>query len=480
MAQLVKPKRASRAAELKLWRSRQPDENGLLPFQSAFVAAVSRKEKPAGVLALSVPRGNGKSWLSGGLVARSLTPGDPLFESGVENILVSSSTNQARIVLEFARQALGEVQGYRWRNDGVTHLESRARVRIVSSDARRALGLGANVRLIVADEPGAWSPIQGRRLWDAMLTSLGKRRTQIIIVGTLSPAPLTGPASWWPSLVAEGSGEGRHVALLQADPAKWRDFGEVLRVNPVCAVNPYLRETLELEHAAALKSENAARTYRQFRCNIPGDPVEARVFSASELMTVCARPAPPREGAPVLSIDTGGFLSWSAACAIWPNGRVELWALAGPGSSVTLTEAEGLFIGPSEVPPVETILSRVADFPEPPSLVVGDPHRYIELQQWARSRGVRCALRGGRSANLVGDVQAARRLLLDDKAAIALGAPLLQLAASEVSLTGDGRGLRKTGQGRDDPLRALLLCAGAAQPQAAPLGGGVHVQGPAW
>ena len=164
-----------------------------MPFQSAFVSAVSRKDKPAGVLALSVPRGNGKSWLCGGLVARSLTPGDPLFEPGVENILVSSSTNQARIVLEFARQALGEVEGYRWRNDGVTHLESRARVRIVSSDARRALGLGANVRIIIADEPGAWSPIQGRRLWDAMLTSLGKRKTQIIVVGTLAPAPLTGP-----------------------------------------------------------------------------------------------------------------------------------------------------------------------------------------------------------------------------------------------------------------------------------------------
>ena len=106
-----------------------------------------------------------------------LTPGDPLFEPAVENILVSSSTNQARIVLEFARAALGESDGYRWRNDGVVHLASRARVRIVSSDARRALGLGANVRLIIADEPGAWSPIQGRRLWDAMLTSLGKRRT---------------------------------------------------------------------------------------------------------------------------------------------------------------------------------------------------------------------------------------------------------------------------------------------------------------
>ena len=182
-----------------------------------------------------------------------------------------------------------------------------------------------------------------------------------------------------------------------------------------------------------------------------------------------------------MSTDTGGLLSLSSGCAIWPeSGRIELWAISGPGSSVMLTEADGLFVGPSEVPPVESILARVADFPEPPSLVVGDPHRFPEVQQWARSRGIRCALRGGRSSNLVGDVQAARRLLLDDGAAFALGGTLLQLAAGEVSLTGDGRGLRKTGQGRDDPLRAFLLCAGAAQPQAAPLAGVVHVQPPSW
>ena len=91
----VKPARASRAGYLREWRARKAVERSeggfLLPFQRQFVAAVSRTEKPAGVLALSVPRGNGKSWLCGGLVARSVTPDDPLFEPGVENILVSSS-----------------------------------------------------------------------------------------------------------------------------------------------------------------------------------------------------------------------------------------------------------------------------------------------------------------------------------------------------------------------------------------------------
>ena len=425
----VKPARASRAGYLREWRARKAVERsdgGLMPFQSAFVAAVSRKDKPAGVLALSVPRGNGKSWLCGGLVARSVTPGDALFEPGVENILVSSSTNQARIVLDFAHAVLGEVEGYRWRMDGVVHLESRARVRIVSSDARRALGLGANVRIIIADEPGAWSPIQGRRLWDAMLTSLGKRRTQILIVGTLAPAPLTGPASWWPALVAEGSGDGRHVSLLAADPEKWRDFDEVLRCNPVASINPFLRETLEREHRAALKSERAARTFKQFRCNIPGDPVESQpLITAAEFERCCARKVPPAEGRPIVGIDLGGNRSWSAAAALWPTGRIEAWALApgvpslaeqeqadhvADGGYGELVKSGGLSVDAGRaVPSVERLLSRIWAWE--PLAIVSDPYRSPELHKAVsgRARVVERARSGGESTS---NIQSAPQLAI--------------------------------------------------------------------
>ena len=45
------------------------------------------------------------------------------------------------------------------RIDGVEPtLRVRTRVQVISSsDSRRALGLGANVRIVIADEPGAWS-----------------------------------------------------------------------------------------------------------------------------------------------------------------------------------------------------------------------------------------------------------------------------------------------------------------------------------
>ena len=461
---------------------------GLLPFQSAFISAVCRKENPPVIAGLSCPRANGKSWLCGGLVARSLTPGDPLFEAGVENILVSSSTNQARIVLEFARSALGESDGYRWRNDGVVHLESRARVRIVSSDARRALGLGAAVRLIIADEPGAWSPIQGRRLWDAMLTSLGKRKTQIIVVGTLAPAPLRGVASWWPSFVASGTGDGRHVALLQADPEKWESFDEVARVNPVASINPYLRKTLEREHRAALESERAARTFRQFRLNIPGEPVESQpLITSAEFARVCARAVPASEGRPVIGVDLGGTRSWSAACALWPSGRIEAWAMAPGQPSLAEQEKEdqvpdstyselvksgGLAVDEGRaVPDIGLLLARIWAWE--PSVLVADPYRSSELNQVAggRVRIVERARGGGESTS---NVQSLRSLLLDSDSGVTQASrALLGAAFEQTNLVIDNSGVTRVSKvdkkrSRDDAAASLLLAAGEQARRPAP------------
>ena len=49
-----------------------------------------------------------------------------------------------------------------------------------------------------------------------------------------------------------------------------------LRVNPVASVNPHLRRALEREHKSALESDRAARTFRQFRLNIPGEKVDSQ------------------------------------------------------------------------------------------------------------------------------------------------------------------------------------------------------------
>ena len=409
-------KRSARRAEAK---------GELLKFQQEFVDVV--ESAAVDIAVLSCPRANGKSWLAGQLIARSLTPGDALHESNVENILVSASRAQASIVLEFARQSMGDDTGVRWRADGAEHLASRARVKVISSDSRRALGLGASVRLIVADEPGAWGPTAGRRLWDACATALGKRRTTLIAIGTLAPSPTTGPASWWPAVVSSGSGDGRHVSLLQAVPERWRDFSETLRVNPVAAINDHLRKTLEREHEAALKSELAARTFRMYRLNLPGDPVDAQpLITSSEWQRVVERQVPECEGSPVVGIDLGGSRSWSAAAALWPSGRIEAWAVApgvpglaeqeredqvAEGAYLELVRSGGLSVDADRaVPGIGTLLSRIWSWS--PVAIVCDPYRVQELHQVVsgRVRIVERARGGGESTS---NVQSLRSLLLD-------------------------------------------------------------------
>ena len=60
----------------------------LLPFQRRFLKAAFT---PAGieVAALSLPRGSGKTTLLALLATRSLTPGDPLFVEGAQNVFGS-------------------------------------------------------------------------------------------------------------------------------------------------------------------------------------------------------------------------------------------------------------------------------------------------------------------------------------------------------------------------------------------------------
>ena len=453
---------------------------GILPFQREWLSMAFAAD--IDLAALSAARGSGKSTLAGWIAACAVAPQGALHAPSGAVLIVAPTTSQGREVLLAARRFLEGVDDLRWRDSasgvGVRHLPTASECRILAASSTSLLGFGAHASVICFDEVGA-AGAKGRAVFDSLITSLGKRPGQrVVALGTRSPS---GPADWWPGWLQSTKNQPRtHVEVLEGDAENWRDPGESVKANPLAAGEP-LASVLGRERAEAETDPAALARYRAYRLNHASDPIAARVFSASELMTVCARPAPPREGAPILSVDTGGLKSWSSACAIWADsGRIELWAIAGPGQTVKLTEDDGLFIGPSEVPPVAAILARVAAFPEPPSMVCGDPHRFAELQEWARARGIRPALRGGRSSNLVGDVQAARRLLLDDGAAFALGAPLLQLAAGETTLTGDGRSLKKTGQGRDDPLRAFILCAGAAQPQAAPLAGAVHIQPPAW
>ena len=76
-------------------------ETGLLPYQDAFLSAVTRRDNRPEIAALSVGRGNGKTFLAGTLLARALKPSDDqLYVEGAESILVSASRPMAELTLE--------------------------------------------------------------------------------------------------------------------------------------------------------------------------------------------------------------------------------------------------------------------------------------------------------------------------------------------------------------------------------------------
>ena len=187
----------SRAAYFREYRAKRAAskaDGGLLPFQKRFVASLTRKEDAPEIGILSTPRAQGKSWLCGQLIGRSLTPGDVLHENAVENVLVASSRSQAQITLEFARQALADVPGIRWSNDGAIHVASRARIKIISSDARRSLGLGAHARWLFVTNlrPGRRRPGVGCSTLCAPLLVKGSARS--CCVGRLRLLPRKGRA----------------------------------------------------------------------------------------------------------------------------------------------------------------------------------------------------------------------------------------------------------------------------------------------
>ena len=111
-------------------------------------------------LALSGPRSLGKSTLAAYILERCLTPGDSLNQPGKEYVLIAASLGQARLPFQILRASLELKGGYRWLDSeqrlSVTHKASRTKLRLMSSDAKRTLGL-VNVPLVILDEGGRWT-----------------------------------------------------------------------------------------------------------------------------------------------------------------------------------------------------------------------------------------------------------------------------------------------------------------------------------
>ena len=81
-------------------------------FQKEFLKRALSPDVEIG--ALSLARGNRKSFLAGHILTSCLSPGDPLFANGQEEVQCAGSLEQARMVFGFVRQALEPSGEYRF------------------------------------------------------------------------------------------------------------------------------------------------------------------------------------------------------------------------------------------------------------------------------------------------------------------------------------------------------------------------------
>ena len=433
---------------------------------------------------MSIPRGNGKSCLGGYLLARALTPGDPLHESGKEYILVASSLAQARIVAQFVREELAETaKEYSWLDSttrvSVTHRKTNTRLKVLSSKAKSAFGI-VGCPLLVFDEPGALETVGGTLLSDAVFSSQGKPNStlRVILIGTLAPAV----GGWWHDLVKAGSTGSVYVQSLQGDPERWDSWPEIKRCNPLTAISPTFRKKLLEERDAARRDSRLRARFCSYRLNCPTADEATTLLTTSDFEHMTKRPVPPRVGKPLVAVDLGGSRAWSAALALYRNGRLECRALAPGIPSIADQEARDLVPASTyqrlhdagtlhvadgvRVPPARLLVEIITSTWGQPASIICDRFRLDEL----RDSGVRCQVvpRVTRWSESSFDIRSLRSKVKDGPFAIEAGSRSLLAASLAVAMVknddaGSVRLIKKgsNSTGRDDVAAAFCLASGA-------------------
>jgi len=483
----------------------------LLPFQKRLIAAV--ESASVDTVALSGPRGCGKTALSGYALARAMTPGDPMFEPGTEQILASGSIPQCRFVLtamagllrawgrDFAREyRLIDTQT----RLGARHKPTGTTIRAVGSNARTSLGIGASSRLIVFDEPASLHERNGAALYESLDGALGKpgSRLTLLLCGTRAPAAA---GNWWPLLLDAGSSaeDRTYVQDFAAHPDRWRRWREVERVNPVKCLCPEARAKLRGEWEAA-KAGRKTDFFKAWRLNIPGGGGRSPLIRLDRWERVLARPAAAAEGPPVIGFDLGGTRAWSAAVALWPSGRCEALAVCGgeppirqrelddrvpAGTYEALAESGSLLVDEGHAYPRASFLADCVRRRWPGAeRAVCDRFRAAQIaDEWHGELEARVSQWSESTA----DIDAFRTLAVDGGLSVAEGSRrLLTVSMSAAQAVADGSGnerLQKSGDAthtaRDDCASALVLAAGAAARRPKPAAitiigaGGVRVIG---
>ena len=451
-------------------------------FQTDFIREAMRSA--IDMACLSLPRGNGKSWLAAHLATRVLDPDDELFRAGTESVVIAPSLNQGRVVFRFVRDTLGDDADYRFADSPtqvqIVHRPSRTSLQVRSSNAKSALGL-VNTPWVICDEPGAFNVNEGEAMFDAISTATGKPGSPLkaLFIGTLAPAK----GGWWHDLVGGGSAGSTYVKLLQGDLDKWDSWPEIRKANPLTAISPEFRRKLIEERDLARGDTRLKARFLSYRLNIPSADESAILLTVDDWKLATARPVGLPAGRPIVAIDLGSGRAWSATVAVWKSGRIEAMALS-PGipdldeqekrdlvprgvyhklvANGSLRLAEGL-----RVPSPTQLFEWICDRWGVPVKIVCDRFRLGELQDAVQGA---CPVEGRvtRWSEAAADIRSLRKGVRDGPFSIDEGSRALLIASLSVAyIKNDDQGntrLAKDGKdnrARDDAAAALLLAAGA-------------------
>ena len=280
----------------------------------------------------------------------------------------------------------------------IQHRESKARLRVVGSDNRRAHGWRVN--LVVGDEPAQWGP-RGELLASAIRTALGKRAgARALFVGTR-------PASdehFFARLLAEDDPSVYaqvHQAPEGLPPYQLRTWG---RANPGLRYGLPDVEVLRAEARLAKRDPAEAASFAALRLNRGTSEInESFLLAAETWRGVEVDELPPREGPCAWGIDLGGTAAFSACAAFWPRtGRLEGFVSCGsepslperslrdgvPGVYERMQRDGELVLLGGRVVPVGLFLSEALSRFGRPQAIAADRWRQGELEDGVREARV--------------------------------------------------------------------------------------------
>ena len=416
---------------------------------------------------------------------RCLTPHDALHVPGAEYILLSGSLEQARLVFKPLRDDLPDDGSYRFADSttrmGIHHPATGTTLRVISSRAKSAFGLGANNPLAVFDEPGATDAIGGQLMNDALDTALGKPDSdmRVLYIGTLAPAT----DGWWHELVDTGTQGNTYVQAIKGDPEKWDQAAEIRRCNPLMWHYPESRKLLLQERDAARNDSRLRARFLSYRLNCPSQDESETLLTVADWQQVVAREPAEADGRPLVAVDCGGSRAWSAAVAIYPSGLIDAVAVSAGIPSVeamekrdrvspsTYTKLVDLgLLRPAEglrVPPVSLLWEVILEKWGKPTNIICDRFRLDDLKD-ATKGAVRIEPRVTRWSEAAGDIRSLRKCAKDGPFSVNPDARLLieaSLAVAKVKSDDQGntRLVKRSSnnQSRDDIAAALTLGAGA-------------------